>query len=109
MVVKKIEFIKKINEYGDVYSFYFKRDGLDFEAGQFCHLLVEDGKQREYPGGGKPSSIISYLCRGSQSSPRRQLFIEPRRDSGVRRRVRMREIGHSQIDYAAVKAAGSRD
>ncbi len=47
MVVKKIEFIKKINEYGDVYSFYFKRDGLDFEAGQFCHLLVEDGKQRE--------------------------------------------------------------
>ena len=23
--------------------------------------------------------------------------------------VRMREIGHSQIDYAAVKAAGSRD
>ena len=69
----------------------------------------EDGKQREYPGGGKPSSIISYLCRGSQSSPRRQLFIEPRRDSGVRRRVRMREIGHSQTDYAAVKAAGSRD
>ena len=30
-------------------------------------------------------------------------------DPRNRRRVRMREIGHSQIDYAAVKAAGSRD
>lgn len=47
MEFKKIEFIKKINEYGDVYSFYFKNNGIIFEPGQFCHLLIEDGEQRE--------------------------------------------------------------
>lgn len=47
MEFKKIEFIKKINEYGDVYSFYFKNNGIIFEAGQFCHLLIEEGDQRE--------------------------------------------------------------
>ena len=47
MEFTKIEFIKKINEYGDVYSFYFKNNGINFEAGQFCHLLIEDGEQRE--------------------------------------------------------------
>jgi len=47
MEFKKIEFIKKINEYDDVYSFYFKNEGINFEPGQFCHLLVEEGETRE--------------------------------------------------------------
>ena len=47
MEFKKIEFIKKIIEYGDVYSFYFKNKDILFEPGQFCHLLVENGEQNE--------------------------------------------------------------
>lgn len=47
MEFKKIEFIEKKLEYGDVYSFYFKNNGIKFIPGQFCHLLVEDGEKRE--------------------------------------------------------------
>ena len=47
MEFKKIEFIKKTLEYGDVYSFYFKNNGIQFTPGQFCHLLVENGENRE--------------------------------------------------------------
>jgi len=47
MEFKKIEFIKKVHEYAGVYSFYFKNEGINFEPGQSCHLLVEEGETRE--------------------------------------------------------------
>ena len=66
----------------------------------------EDGKQREYPGGGKPSSIISYLCREvkavrgvSPLSRGETAFVESP-DAGNR---------SQPTDYAAAGAAGSRD
>ena len=46
MEFKKIKFLSKQNEYDDVYTFFFDKKDVAYEAGQYAHLLIE-GKTRE--------------------------------------------------------------
>jgi len=46
MEFKKIKFLSKQNEYDDVYTFFFDKKDVAYEAGQYAHLLIE-GETRE--------------------------------------------------------------
>ena len=46
MEFKKIKFLSKQNEYDDVYTFFFDKKDVVYEAGQYAHLLIE-GETRE--------------------------------------------------------------
>lgn len=46
MEFKKIKFLNKQNEYDDVYTFFFDKKDVAYEAGQYAHLLIE-GETRE--------------------------------------------------------------
>ena len=46
MEFKKIKFLNKQNEYDDVYTFFFDKKDVVYEAGQYAHLLIE-GETRE--------------------------------------------------------------
>lgn len=46
MEFKKVKFLSKQNEYDDVYTFFFDKKDVAYEAGQYAHLLIE-GETRE--------------------------------------------------------------
>ena len=46
MEFKKIKFLSKQDEYDDVYTFFFDKKDVAYEAGQYAHLLIE-GETRE--------------------------------------------------------------
>ena len=46
MEFKKIKFLSKQNEYDDVYTFFFDKKDVAYEAGQYAHLSIE-GETRE--------------------------------------------------------------